>query len=141
MRRAKRMSVMIMATALVTILLASSLPAGAQTGQEPCPEGTFRGDIVGVGFYCYAIPAPVFCPEGFVEVPVYTEIIGVDFVCELPPPDSGDGGSGGSGGGGGSGGDGSGGSGSGVVPVNQDGQQDSEAGEIEQTFNVSHTPN
>ena len=129
MRRAKRMSMMVMA-ALVTILLASSLPAGAQTGEEPCPEGTFRQDVDG-GFFCFAIPAPVFCPEGYVEVPFDTGIIGADFVCELPPPDSGDGGSdddGDSDNGGGSGG---------TSPITQDSVQRSEAGEFNQDIVVS----
>jgi hypothetical protein len=123
------MSMIVMAAALMTILLASSLPAGAQTGEEPCPEGTFRIDT-SVGFFC----APEgegdpFCPEGFVAVPTFIPEFGFDLiVCEEPAPLDGSG-SGGAGGGS-----------WGAAPVSQEGQQDSEAGEIEQTFNISRTP-
>src|SRR5215210_8137793 len=131
MRRAKRMSVMVMAAALVTILLASSLPAGAQNGNEPCPDGSQRQDVDvdgEQGFVCVGEGgAEFFCPEGFVKVLIPDHII-VDFgFCEPAPPD-------------GSGSGGAGGGSWGAAPVSQEGQQDSEAGEIEQTFNISHTP-
>src|SRR5215211_8687681 len=146
MRRAKRMSMMVMAVALVTILLASSLPAGAQTGQEPCPEGTLRADI-DEGFVCYGIPTPsFFCPEGYVEVPrTGTTDPQVLFFCQLAPPDSG--GSDGSGGGGSDGGDSGGGSGGsggggsggggGATPITQDSVQESQVGELNQNFNIN----
>jgi len=147
------MSMMVMAVALVTILLASSLPAGAQTGQEPCPEGTLRADI-DEGFVCYGIPTPsFFCPEGYVEVPrTGTTDPQVLFFCQLAPPDSGGsdgsggggsdggdsgGGSGGSGGGGSGGGSGGSGGGGGATPITQDSVQESQVGELNQNFNIN----
>ena len=62
------------------------------------------------------------------------------FECRTPQGggDSGSGGGGGNGGsGGGSGGGGSGGGGGGATPITQEGEQDSEAGEVDQTYDVS----
>jgi hypothetical protein len=133
MRRAKRMSMMVMAAALVTILLASSLPAGAQNGNETCPAGSqiLPVDVDGEqGFVC-RLGNEFICPEGFVKVLIPDHIIVGFGFCEPAPPDGSGDGSGGGGAGGGS---------WGAAPLSQEGQQDSEAGEIEQTFNISHTP-
>ena len=138
-----------MAAALVTTLLASSLPAGAQTGEEPCPEGGQRLDI-NEGFFC--VPGgggEPFCPAGFIEVPVQSGF--TNFVCEPAPPDSGEGGgsdgsggggdSGGGSGGGGSGGGGgsSGGSGAAPLELNQETEQEAESGDIDQSLEVTST--
>jgi hypothetical protein len=133
MRRARRMSVMVMAAALVTILLGSSLPAGAVNGNEPCSDGSQKlvFDVDGEqGFVCVSEGGgEFFCPEGFAKVLIPDHIIVGFGVCEPAPPEGGGGGSGG--------GSGSGGGGGGATPITQEGEQDSEAGEIEQTFDVS----
>src|SRR5829696_5103296 len=154
MRRAKRMSMMVMAAALVSTLLAY-LPAGAQTtGQEPCPEGTIRLPI-DEGFVCRQPPAgEFFCPAGYVLAPVIPDPENptpplFPLFCEPVPPDSGGGGDGGGAdgsggggsggggsGGGGSGGSGGGGGGGGATPITQESVQKSEAGELNQNFDV-----
>jgi uncharacterized membrane protein YgcG len=143
------MTVIVIAAALVTTLLASSLPAGAQTGEEPCPEGTIKSEPLDPGgplegkFVCVGENASLSCPEGFVEVPAELLLFQLDreFVCEPEPGDGGDGNGGGSdssGGGGGSDGGGGAGGGGAAAPITQEGDQGSEAGEIDQTFDVSH---
>jgi hypothetical protein len=161
MRRAKRMSMMVMAVALVSTLLAY-LPAGAQTAGEPCPEGTFILEPIDEGFVCYGIPTPpYFCPEGYIPVPrTSTTNPQVPFFCQLAPPDSGGGddgggdeassggsgggdsgggagGSGGGGSGGGGGGSGGGGAGSSATPISQESVQESQVGELNQNFNIN----
>jgi uncharacterized membrane protein YgcG len=143
------MIMIVMVAALGTILFASSFPAAAQNG-DPCPpDSAFPEGIptpgFGAGFVCSQTVEQggmLFCPEGFVleEFPIPN---GVQFACAAVGQDGGVGGGGDSGAGGSGGGSGSGGAGGGswgAAPVSQEGQQDSEAGEIEQTFNISHTP-
>ena len=147
MRPTKRMSMIVMAAALVTTLLTSSLPAGAQTGEEPCPEGTIKFEPLDPGgplegtFVCVGENASFSCPEGFVEVPAqllfFPDVEGVEeFVCE-PEPDDGGGGEPAPGGDGGDGGGNGGGGGGGATPITQEGAQESEAGEVDQSFDVS----
>jgi len=145
------MSVIVLAGALVTTLLASSLPAGAQTGEEPCPEGTIKFEPLDPGgplegtFVCVGENATFSCPEGFVEVPAqllfFPDVEGVEeFVCEPEPDDGGGGGEpvpGSGNGGSNGGGDGGGNGGGGATPITQEGTQESEAGEVDQSFDVS----
>ena len=153
------MSMIVVATALVTTLVASSFPAVAQPTSEHCGTAEELQLIGSELFVCDSGGGMFFCPEGFVEVdnpvdpPVDPEgptiaSEGPTFLCAPAPSDSGNGGDdgGGSGGGGngggsdggGSGGGGSGsGSGGGATPITQEGDQQSEAGQVDQSFEVS----
>jgi hypothetical protein len=149
MRRAKRMAIVLTAITIVTTLVASPMSASAQT--LDCPEGT-TPVLSGPGEVCVKGPdIQLSCPEGYELVPAIPptnpQIL---FYCELVPPDSGggdegcgaDGSSGGSdsggddGGSSGSGGGGSGGGG-GATPITQESVQKSEAGELNQDFDIS----
>jgi hypothetical protein len=156
MRRAKRMSMIVVATALVTTLAASSFPAVAQPTSEHCGTADELQLIGSELFACDSGGGVFFCPEGFVEVdnPVGTpadpegptiasedptiDPEGPTFLCAPAPSDSGSGGDdgGGSGGGGNGGGSGSG-SGGDATPITQEGDQQSEAGQVDQSFEVS----
>jgi hypothetical protein len=163
MRRAKRMTIIVMAAALATTLLASAFPAAAQTFDPRC-GGEALQRIDSDLFVCIGGSSGFFCPEGFVEVPVPEDpvppeggvleggtdpsVLDPSFLCAPEPSDSdggdsggGDNGDGGghSGGGGGSGssGGGSGGSGGGSAPITQDVVQESEAGQMHQNFDIS----
>ena len=162
MRRVKRMTIIVMAAALVTTLLASAFPAAAQTFDPRC-GGEALQRIDSDLFVCIGGTSGFFCPEGFVEVPVPEDpvppeggvleggtdpsVLDPSFLCAPEPSDSdggdsgggdsGDGDSGDGGGGHSGGGGGSGGSGGGSAPITQDVVQESEAGQMHQNFDIS----
>ena len=124
MRRAKRMTMIVMAAALVTTLLASSFPAGAQAD---CPEGSIAFIVFGEeGFVCFD-NNEFFCPEGFVEGAA-PENSGLPFFCFPAPPDGGGDGGGGGGGGGG---------GAAPLELTQETEQEAESGDVDQSFEVT----
>ena len=157
MRRAKRMSIIFAAIAIVTTLLASSYPAQAQqqfevicspsglagSGETSC-EGSdepFEGEV----FICEPETGSVGTPSTCTHAPNGLDPTGEAFNCEITavggfgrfihtcgeaPPGGGGGGDNGGGGGGDNGG-------GGATPITQEGEQEAEAGEIDQTFDVS----
>ena len=135
MRRAKRMGITVTAIAMVATLAASSFPAGAVNGDNPCPEGSSPLTVAvdGVEAFVCVEGFEIFCPAGFVEGPVPEEIeeqVGdlIPFACVPAPPDGGGGGVGGGGGGA-------------VAPLEltQETEQEAESGDIDQSFDVSQT--
>jgi len=157
------MTIIVMAAALVTTLLASAFPAAAQTFDPRC-GGEALQRIDSDLFVCIGGSSGFFCPEGFVEVPVPEDpvppeggvleggtdpsVLDPSFLCAPKSSDSNGGDSGGGdngssaggysgGSGGSSGGGGSGGNGGGATPITQDSMQRSEAGEYNQKVEVS----
>ena len=116
------------------------MPAGAQTGEEPCPEDFLKFEPLDPGgplegtFVCIQGTGGDFprflCPEGFVEVPAELLLFDApeEFVCVPAPGDGG----GGNGGGGGD-------AAAAPLELTQETEQEAESGDVNQSFDVSQT--
>jgi hypothetical protein len=134
----KKLSILLVAMVLT---LMSAVPGVAQVEPDLSSSGV-EPDLVTV---CIIKDAPLGDPFGFLSAGTTAELpaelaeflIELEFATRGPCGDGGGGDGGGGNGGGGNGGGGNGGGGGGATPITQEGEQDSEAGEIGQSFEVS----